>query len=79
MTGPGVRSKTGGPLGHWVDSGAQSADRQADFIAWLVADSQHRAAYRMLIRAWRRMDALLETQELRVSPPISPPLRRQRN
>jgi transmembrane sensor len=62
----------------WVDSGAESADRQADFIAWLVADSHHRAAYRTLSRAWRRMDILSKLRNADFAP-ISPPPRRQRN
>ena len=63
----------------WMDSKDESAARRADFIEWLAADSQHRAAYLTLSKAWRRMDVLAKLKNTELAP-LSPPRRvRQRS
>jgi len=56
----------------WVDSQDESEGRRADFIGWLAADSQHRAAYLTLSKAWRRMDVLTKLKNSDFAP-LSPP------
>ena len=63
----------------WIDSDRRPDGRQGEFVSWLAADPQHRAAFVSIHRAWVRMDKVVRLRhfELMRANPVPAPRQRQ--
>ena len=63
----------------WIDSDRRPDGRQGEFVSWLAANPQHRAAFVSIHRAWIRMDKVVRLRhfELMRANPVPAPRKRQ--
>ncbi len=63
----------------WIDSDRRPDGRQGQFVSWLAANPQHRAAFVSIHRAWLRIDKVVRLRhfELMRANPVPAPRQRQ--